>query len=90
MSFIFFAKKSETCLAKGQKKGLVVKGRELYSICDDELVAQEIASLYQIELVEYKGHVAVFHTEDDPGSVIEFGSNNSLPRLSLNRKNTRN
>ena len=66
--------------------GNVVEGRELCCTCESEEKADEIAELYGIELVEWKKGVAVFHSEEDPVSVIQYGKDHDLPLLELNRK----
>lgn len=66
--------------------GEIVEGRELCCLCESEEEAKEIAELYGIELVGWSRGSAVFHTEDDPKAVIEYGKENDLPLLELNRK----
>ncbi len=60
------------------------EGRELIASCKDEKEAQDIANKYGIEFVDYSWGVAVFHTEEDPVSVINRGKKNGWPVLSIN------
>ena len=60
------------------------EGRELIASCKDEKEAQDIADKYGIEFVDYSWGVAVFHTEEDPVSVINRGKKNGWPVLSVN------
>ena len=66
--------------------GEIVEGKELCCLCESEEKAEEIAELYGIELVDWNHGTAVFHTEDDPKEVIQYGIDNDLPLLELNRK----
>ncbi|MCR4908830.1 MAG: hypothetical protein K5985_08360 [Lachnospiraceae bacterium] len=61
-----------------------VSGKELTASVQSEKEAKEIAAGYGIEFVDYTSGVAVFHTEEDPSSVIERGKKDGLPELSLN------
>lgn len=63
-----------------------LEGAELYCLADNKEKAEEIASLYGIELVSCEWGVAVFHTEEDPLSVIKRGEKNGFPAVSLNTK----
>ncbi len=60
------------------------EGEELYCLTDSKEEAEEIADMYQIELVRYGDGVAVFHTQEDPRSVIEKGKANGFPKLAIN------
>lgn len=59
-------------------------GQELMCLADSREEAQRIADLYEIELVSWEEHVAVFHTEEDPNEVIRRGEANDWPRLDIN------
>ena len=64
-----------------------VTGRELICTCDSEAQAREVASLYNIDLVRFSGHLASFHAEGDISSLIdliETGKLNGWPALSIN------
>ncbi len=63
-----------------------VEGRELMILTDSEEEAKEIAGLYGIEFVDHSQGVAVFHTEEDPSSVVERGKKEGLPQLSINHR----
>ena len=65
-----------------------VEGRELAASAKDEEEALEIAGIYGIELVEYSLGVAVFHTEEDPLTVINRGKGKDWPVLSINSRGT--
>ena len=60
------------------------EGAELFCLADTEEEAEEIAELYDIELVSYSNGVAVFHTEENPNDVIEKGKANNWPLLETN------
>ncbi len=62
------------------------EGRELMASAGSEKEAMEIAERYGIELVEYSNKIAVFHTDEDPGKVIEKGKTEGWPLLSINGK----
>ena len=66
--------------------GDVVEGKELFCLCESEEKAKEIADSYEIELVSWGNGVAVFHTEKDLETVIQYGIKNDLPLLEPNRK----
>lgn len=59
-------------------------GRELIALAESEEEAEDIAAQYGIELISFSYGVAVFHTEEDPESVIARGEENGWPSLSLN------
>ena len=65
-----------------------VEGRELLCTVGSEEEALSVGSLYGIELVEFTGHVAVYHTEEDVSAVIKRGEANGWPELSVNRRGT--
>ena len=60
------------------------EGRELSAAVNSEDEAKEIATQYGIEFVDFSYGVAVFHTEEDPVSVINRGKKNGWPLLSIN------
>lgn len=62
----------------------VIPGKELFCMTENEDIARQIAEQYEIEFVSFKYGVAVFHTDKDPESVIDYGVGNDLPVLSLN------
>lgn len=57
---------------------------QLFCVAEDQAQAEEVAALYGISLVEFGEGVAVFYTEEDPGTVIERGLAKGWPELSLN------
>lgn len=61
-----------------------VEGEELLCIAGSRSEAEEIAKMYQIELVDFSYGVATFHTEEDPRAVIERGKEKGYPELSIN------
>lgn len=61
------------------------EGQELLCFCASEEAAETVAAQYGIELVSFCEGVAVFHTEEEPESVIRRGQEQGLPELSLNR-----
>ena len=65
----------------------MTEGAELYCLADSQEEAGEIADLYGIELVDFDLGVATFHTEEDPGAVIQRGKENGWRSLSLNGTN---
>ncbi len=67
--------------------GSVVKGMELICLAESKQEAEEIASSYGIDLVDFSNGVAAFHTDEDPQAVIEKGKDKGLKELSLNRLN---
>ncbi len=67
----------------------IKKGEELMCQADTEQQALKIAEDYQIELVSWSDGIAVFHTNEDPQSLIEYGKANGLNRLSLNTENNK-
>ena len=58
---------------------------QLMALVETQEEARKLAELYGIELVEYGEQVALFHTEEDPQTVIQRGVENGWPELSLNR-----
>ena len=59
---------------------------ELIALADTEEQAQEIASLYQIELLSFSNGVAVYATDQEPSALIALGQQNGYPVLSVNKK----
>lgn len=57
---------------------------ELVALADDDEQAQEIATLYQIELVSFSDGVAVYTTDQDPNELIALGKENGYPLLTVN------
>lgn len=57
---------------------------ELVALAEDEEQAQEIATLYQIELVSFSEGVAVYTTNQDPYELIDLGKQNGYPLLTVN------
>lgn len=57
---------------------------ELIALADDEEQAQEIATLYQIELLSFSEGVAVYTTDQDPNELIALGKQNGYPLLTIN------
>lgn len=57
---------------------------QLFCLAEDQAQAEKVAALYGISLVEFGAGMAVFYTEEDPGTVIEKGLANGWPELSLN------
>ncbi len=60
------------------------EGRELFCTVESREEAEEIAELYGIELVSFSYRVATFHTEEDPGAVVQRGRDNGWKALSVN------
>lgn len=58
-------------------------GQLLY-LTESQQEAEEVAELYQIELVSYADGLAVYHTEEDPREVLRRGEEQGWPELSLN------
>lgn len=59
------------------------EGPLLY-LAETREAADEIASLYGIELVSYEDGLAVYYTDEDPRNVILRGEENGWPQLSPN------
>ncbi len=57
---------------------------ELVALADDDEQAQEIATLYQIELVSFSDGVAIYTTDQDPNELIALGKENGYPLLTVN------
>lgn len=51
---------------------------------DDLAQAEKIAELYDIELVVFSDHIALYNTDRDPSAVIKLGKANGWPELSKN------
>lgn len=66
----------------------VSKGRELIAAVISDEEAQEIAELYGIELIEVNYGIAVYHTEEDPKTVIQRGIDNGWPPVGQNRSSS--
>ena len=66
----------------------VKEGRELFCLSETSDEAEETASLYGIELVDFSDGVAVFHYEGDAAALIETGKQNGWKQLSLNTDDT--
>lgn len=58
---------------------------ELIALTDTEEEAQEIAELYQIELLSFSEGVAVYSTDQDPYELFALGEERNYPPLSLNQ-----
>ncbi len=65
-----------------------LSGHELICLCDDEGKAEQIAVIYEIELLSFSDGIAVYRCSQDPQEIIEKGVKNGYPMLSLNRKNS--
>lgn len=52
---------------------------------DTKEEAEEIAKLYEIELVNYSNCIATFTTDKDLQEVIQLGKDNKWPEIELNR-----
>lgn len=63
----------------------IAEGEELLCMAESREEAEEIASLYGIELVDCSYSVAVFHTEENPFDVMRRGEENGWPPLEVNR-----
>lgn len=63
-------------------------GGRLICLADSEGAAQEIAQLYDVELVKFQNGVAVFSTEENLQEVIQRGVDNGWPELSPDHKAT--
>lgn len=61
-----------------------VQGKELMALASSEEEAEEIAFLYNIELVSYADGVAVYTTEEPVRDVILRGKEEGYPELSIN------
>ena len=61
-----------------------VEGEELMAFAESENEAREIAAFYGIEFVRLECGVAVFHTEEDPFSVIQKMKDSGREDLELN------
>ena len=70
--------------APAASAGEPAEGQELFCLAESREKAEELASLYEIEFVDYAHGVATFHAED-PQAVIARGEQNGWPELSLNR-----
>ncbi|MCM1112097.1 MAG: hypothetical protein NC399_02460 [Muribaculum sp.] len=58
---------------------------ELTALADTEEQAQEIADLYQIELLSFADGVALYSTDQNPYELIALGQEKDYPPLSLNQ-----
>jgi len=65
-------------------KPTVVEGEELMCLVDTKSEAEEIAKLYDIELVTFADGVATFHTDKNLQDVIQTGKDNNWPEISIN------
>jgi len=65
-----------------------IEGAELTAFVEDEAAAKTLAELYGITLVSFSNRVAVYHTEEDPKTVIARGEKNGWPELAINRKSS--
>ncbi len=70
--------------SRSPQSATISPGAELIALAESEEEAREIAEQYGVELVGFSSGVAVFHTEEDPNSVIEKGRQNGWPELALN------
>ena len=62
----------------------VAEGEELMCWADTKEEAEEIAKLYEIELVNYSNCIATFTTDKDLQEVIQLGKDNKWPEIELN------
>ena len=54
------------------------------AIVETEEEAEDIAKLYEIELVKFSDQVATYKTDEDPVQVIERGQEKGYPKLYIN------
>lgn len=57
------------------------------ALAENQEQAEEIAGLYQIELISYAEGVAVFETDKDPQKLIDLGTENGYPEIWIERLN---
>lgn len=57
---------------------------QLIASADSQQSAEEIAELYQIQLLAYSNGIALYHTDEDADEVIARGLSNGWPPLSKN------
>lgn len=69
---------------QGETSAAAVKGEELFCAAESLQQAEEIAALYEIELVDFGDGIATFHTEEDLNEVLARGEQNHYPELSVN------
>ena len=69
------------------QKAEILPGGETTSLlaeAETEEEAMEIAELYGISLVKFRGNVAVYETDKDIEELIEMGKKNNYPTLEIN------
>ena len=86
MISLFLLVGCQTTIISSDRRSDFVEGRELLCPVEDKEEAMKIAQDYDIELIEVSQGLAVFHTDKDPYSIIEYGKKNNLVELSLNTK----
>lgn len=74
----------EQPLEKMDEKDFIAEGRELLALVDTQEEAEEIASLYEIELVDFAEGVAVYTTDESPRDVVLRGKEAGYPNISIN------
>lgn len=57
---------------------------EMIALADTEEKANEIATLYEMELKRFENGVAVYVTKENPADVIKRGEENGWPTVSVN------
>ena len=74
--------------SSAEKDTETAMGEELWAMVSSEEEAQEIADTYGITLVLYDQGVATYHTEEDPGTVVQRGRDNGWPAIAVNTTST--
>lgn len=72
-------------VSESEESPAVTEGTgQLLYLTESKEEAEEIAKLYNMELVRHLNGLALYRTEEDPVEVIRRGSENGWPELSLN------
>ena len=79
-----FEVSEEQQLEKIDASSLIAENQELLAVVYTQEEAEEIASLYGIELVSFADGVAVYTTKEAPRDVILRGKEAGYPTISIN------
>ncbi len=83
-AFVCGGCRKSTSIPAGTGGGTAASNGQLMASAQTQEEAEQIASLYGIELVEFAAPLALYRTEEDPEEVIRRGAEMGWPRLEIN------
>lgn len=83
-AFVCCGCRKQTSVPAGTGSGKVSSDGQLMASAQTREEAEQIGTLYGIELVEFASPLALYRTEEDPNDVIRRGTENGWPKLEIN------